>query len=101
MAGVHWLQTICAALEVPAEETFRVVMSSRYPGVLKAPFNDMAREQAGLTASWYALCLSSSTALLYVRMRCGILPLPCSPLKVIFDNRLTQAGKSAGQLGSA
>ena len=53
-AGVYWLQAICAALDVPAQDTFQAVMSSGFQAVLKGPFNHDARALAGMTGSLYA-----------------------------------------------
>ncbi|MBV7257647.1 ferritin-like domain-containing protein [Pacificimonas sp. WHA3] len=52
--GNHWFRHVCALTGKPPAETFRNLVETRFRGRLKPPFNDSARESAGLTRDFYA-----------------------------------------------
>jgi uncharacterized ferritin-like protein (DUF455 family) len=52
--GVHWFKAICKRCQLIPESTWQSIVSEHIPGVIKAPFNDLARERAGLTREYYS-----------------------------------------------
>ncbi|MCP4317185.1 MAG: ferritin-like domain-containing protein [Hyphomicrobiales bacterium] len=59
--GAKWFRFLCHRQRKNPEETFRQLVRANFRGQLKAPFNDIARAEAGLTPSFYR-SLSSSNA---------------------------------------
>ncbi|MBU3077129.1 ferritin-like domain-containing protein [Sphingomonas quercus] len=53
-AGTYWFEFACSARRVAPAETWRGIVSARFRGSLKEPFNDSARAAAGLTRDYYA-----------------------------------------------
>lgn len=53
-AGTAWFVHACAERRVAPAETWRAIVSERFRGSLKEPFNDSARAAAGLTRDYYA-----------------------------------------------
>ncbi len=52
-AGVRWFESICAAQHADPAATWRRVVEAGFRGAVKPPFNDSARESAGLTRRFY------------------------------------------------
>ncbi|HEX8446543.1 MAG TPA: ferritin-like domain-containing protein [Sphingomonas sp.] len=52
-AGVRWFLAMCADRGLPPVETWRRLVSERFAGPIKPPFNDSARHAAGLTKGYY------------------------------------------------
>ncbi len=52
-AGVRWFRHICKRRGINAVETFHRLVSERFNGELKPPFNDEARAIAGLKSEFY------------------------------------------------
>ncbi len=52
-AGRAWFERVCASRGLEAETTFRRLVSERFQGALKPPFNHRARAQAGLAETYY------------------------------------------------
>ncbi len=59
--GAKWFRFLCHRQRVNPQETFKKLVRANFRGQLKAPFNDMARAEAGLTPSFYR-SLSSANA---------------------------------------
>ena len=59
--GAKWFRFLCHRQRKNPEETFRNLVRANFRGQLKAPFNDIARAEAGLTPSFYR-SLSASNA---------------------------------------
>ncbi|MEX3009164.1 ferritin-like domain-containing protein [Hoeflea sp. TYP-13] len=59
--GAKWFRFLCHRQRKNPEETFRQLVRANFRGQLKAPFNDIARAEAGLTPSFYR-SLSSANA---------------------------------------
>jgi uncharacterized ferritin-like protein (DUF455 family) len=57
-AGTRWFGWLCDERGFPAVETWQKLVKSRFRGVLKPPFNDSARLNAGLTQEYYAVIAS-------------------------------------------
>lgn len=53
-AGVRWYGHICRARNLDPEATFHDLVKRHFKSALKAPFNDDARQRAGLTKGFYA-----------------------------------------------
>jgi uncharacterized ferritin-like protein (DUF455 family) len=51
--GNRWFRHLCDELRIEAAPTFQRLVSSRFKGALKRPFNDSARIEAGLTPAFY------------------------------------------------
>ncbi|WP_136657211.1 ferritin-like domain-containing protein [Nitratireductor sp. XY-223] len=51
--GAKWFRFLCHRQRKNPEETFRQLVRANFRGQLKAPFNDIARAEAGLTPSFY------------------------------------------------
>lgn len=56
--GAKWFRFLCAREKRDPAKTFQDLVRANFRGTLKAPFNDIARAEAGLTPSFYR-CLSS------------------------------------------
>lgn len=52
-AGVRWFRHRCDARGIAAEETWQALVGRHFTGRIRPPFNDSARERAGLTRSYY------------------------------------------------
>lgn len=51
--GAKWFRFLCARQRKDPAATFQALVRSNFRGPLKAPFNDIARAEAGLTPSFY------------------------------------------------
>ncbi|MFS2318805.1 ferritin-like domain-containing protein [Maricaulis sp. D1M11] len=52
-AGAKWFRTVCRTEQVDAKSRFHELVETRFKGQLKMPFNEAAREKAGLPADFY------------------------------------------------
>jgi uncharacterized ferritin-like protein (DUF455 family) len=52
-AGRIWFESACAAGGFAPETTWQSLVRRHFRGVLKPPFNDSARDSAGLTRDYY------------------------------------------------
>jgi uncharacterized ferritin-like protein (DUF455 family) len=52
-AGTRWFESGCAARNLEPEATWKHLVNRHFRGLLKPPFNDSARESAGLTRDYY------------------------------------------------
>lgn len=52
-AGVRWFESCCAAKRFEAAEYWRTLVAANFKGAIKPPFNDSARDAAGLTRDYY------------------------------------------------
>ncbi len=52
-AGTTWFESACAARGIAPETTWRALVSLHFRGALKPPFNDSARDSAGLSRDYY------------------------------------------------
>ena len=59
--GAKWFRFLCAREKRDPAKTFQDLVRANFRGNLKAPFNDVARAEAGLTPSFYR-SLSSKNA---------------------------------------
>lgn len=57
-AGTIWFEWLCDRRGFAAEPTWQALVKSRFRGALKPPFNDSARQDAGLTQEYYAVIAS-------------------------------------------
>jgi uncharacterized ferritin-like protein (DUF455 family) len=57
-AGTRWFGWLCDERGFHAVETWQKLVKERFRGALKAPFNDSARLNAGLTQEYYAVIAS-------------------------------------------
>ena len=53
-AGTKWFEFACSAKGFAAESHWRSLVSTYHRGLIKPPFNDSARDSAGLTREYYA-----------------------------------------------
>jgi uncharacterized ferritin-like protein (DUF455 family) len=53
-AGTKWFEFACSAKGFVAESHWRSLVSTYHRGLIKPPFNDSARDSAGLTREYYA-----------------------------------------------
>lgn len=51
--GAKWFRFLCAREKKDPAATFQALVRANFRGPLKAPFNDIARAEAGLTPSFY------------------------------------------------
>ena len=51
--GVKWFEKRCKVLNFAPQKTWQLLVERYFGGRLKAPFNDSARRQAGLTRDFY------------------------------------------------
>ncbi|MBA2933445.1 ferritin-like domain-containing protein [Sphingomonas sp. CGMCC 1.13654] len=51
--GTKWFESCCTSERKPPAERWRSLISRDFGGVVKPPFNDSARAQAGLTLDYY------------------------------------------------
>lgn len=59
--GAKWFRFLCAREKKDPAATFRQLVRANFRGALKAPFNDVARAEAGLTPSFYRSLTSTSS----------------------------------------
>lgn len=52
-AGVRWFKHLTHKRGVDGKTEYQRLMAERFPGGLKAPFNHLARAQAGFDQDWY------------------------------------------------
>ena len=52
-AGVRWFHFACESLPKPPAEIWKRLVRKHFRGVLKPPFNDSARDEAGLSREFY------------------------------------------------
>lgn len=52
-AGSRWFHFVCAESQLDPESAFRTAVARHFRGAVKPPFNDSAREQAGLPPRFY------------------------------------------------
>ncbi|HEX4695830.1 ferritin-like domain-containing protein [Sphingomonas sp.] len=52
--GTKWFESACNDLNLTPESHWQALVTRHFRGVLKPPFNDSAREAAGLTRDFYA-----------------------------------------------
>ncbi|MGK9050880.1 ferritin-like domain-containing protein [Neorhizobium sp. CSC1952] len=60
--GAKWFRFLCARERKDPAATFQQLVRANFRGSLKAPFNDIARAEAGLTPSFYRSLTSTSNA---------------------------------------
>ncbi len=60
--GAKWFRFLCAREKRDPAKTFQALVRANFRGTLKAPFNDIARAEAGLTPSFYRSLSSISHA---------------------------------------
>ncbi|MEI2299840.1 ferritin-like domain-containing protein [Ensifer sp. MJa1] len=58
--GAKWFRFLCAREKKDPATTFQALVRSNFRGPLKAPFNDIARAEAGLTPSFYRSMTAST-----------------------------------------
>jgi uncharacterized ferritin-like protein (DUF455 family) len=51
--GTKWFESCCSACDQLPAERWRSLISKHFGGIVKPPFNDSARAQAGLTLDYY------------------------------------------------
>jgi uncharacterized ferritin-like protein (DUF455 family) len=54
-AGVRWFESLCANARIDPPEAWRKLVTLHFGGRIKPPFNDSARQAAGLTKDFYAI----------------------------------------------
>ena len=52
-AGTRWFESGCAQLNINPETTWQDLVRTYFGGLIKPPFNDSARDSAGLTRGYY------------------------------------------------
>ncbi|KAA3516286.1 ferritin-like domain-containing protein [Agrobacterium vitis] len=60
--GAKWFRFLCAREKRDPAKTFQQLVRANFRGTLKAPFNDIARAEVGLTPSFYRVLSSISHA---------------------------------------
>lgn len=58
--GAKWFRFLCARERKDPAATFQQLVRANFRGPLKAPFNDIARAEAGLTPSFYCSMTAST-----------------------------------------
>ncbi|WEX79178.1 ferritin-like domain-containing protein [Sinorhizobium numidicum] len=58
--GAKWFRFLCARQKRDPAATFQALVRANFRGPLKAPFNDIARAEAGLTPSFYRSMTAST-----------------------------------------
>jgi uncharacterized ferritin-like protein (DUF455 family) len=58
--GAKWFRFLCARQRKDPAQTFQALVRANFRGPLKAPFNDIARAEAGLTPSFYRSMTAST-----------------------------------------
>ncbi len=59
--GAKWFRFLCARERRDPAATFKELVRANFRGALKAPFNDVARAEAGLTPSFYRSLTSKNS----------------------------------------
>ena len=59
--GAKWFRFLCAREKKDPAATFKALVRANFRGTLKAPFNDVARAEAGLTPSFYRSLTSTNS----------------------------------------
>ncbi|SSC66575.1 unnamed protein product [Ciceribacter selenitireducens ATCC BAA-1503] len=59
--GAKWFRFLCAREKKDPAATFKALVRANFRGALKAPFNDVARAEAGLTPSFYRSLTSKNS----------------------------------------
>ncbi|MGX5668160.1 ferritin-like domain-containing protein [Rhizobium daejeonense] len=59
--GAKWFRFLCARERRDPAATFKALVRANFRGALKAPFNDVARAEAGLTPSFYRSLTSKNS----------------------------------------
>lgn len=59
--GAKWFRFLCAREKKDPAATFKALVRANFRGALKAPFNDIARAEAGLTPCFYRSLTSTSS----------------------------------------
>jgi len=54
-AGVRWFESLCVSRRIAPPASWRALVGRHFGGRIKPPFNDSARESAGLTKEFYAV----------------------------------------------
>ena len=52
-AGTRWYESRCTQLNINPETVWQHLVRTHYRGLIKPPFNDSARDSAGLTRGYY------------------------------------------------
>ncbi|HEV7288626.1 ferritin-like domain-containing protein [Sphingomonas sp.] len=52
-AGTRWFESLCTARGIDSRQEWRALLGRYFGGTVKPPFNDSARESAGLTRDYY------------------------------------------------
>jgi len=52
-AGTRWFESLCGARGIDSRQEWRALLGRYFAGTVKPPFNDSARESAGLTRDYY------------------------------------------------
>ncbi|MHA6720954.1 ferritin-like domain-containing protein [Sphingomonas sp. RS6] len=52
-AGTHWFESACDQRDCAPETTWQALVRRHFRGAIKPPFNDSARDSAGLTRDYY------------------------------------------------
>ncbi len=60
--GAKWFRFLCAREKRDPAATFQDLVRANFRGQLKAPFNDVARAEAGLTPSFYRVLSSKNNS---------------------------------------
>ena len=60
--GAKWFRFLCHREKKNPESTFRQLVRANFRGQMKAPFNDIARAEAGLTPSFYRNLTAANTS---------------------------------------
>lgn len=58
--GAKWFRFLCSRQKKDPAATFQALVRANFRGPLKAPFNDIARAEAGLTPSFYRSMTAST-----------------------------------------
>jgi uncharacterized ferritin-like protein (DUF455 family) len=53
-AGTKWFKTVCESRRLEAVPEWQRLIGSHFRGSLKPPFNDSARDEAGLSRDFYS-----------------------------------------------
>jgi uncharacterized ferritin-like protein (DUF455 family) len=52
-AGTRWFKSLCESRRLEAVPEWKRLVGQHFRGVLKPPFNDSARDEAGLSRDFY------------------------------------------------
>ncbi len=58
--GAKWFRSCCATARIEPAQAWRTLLSARFPGLVRPPFNDSARQAAGLTLDYYGTLATSA-----------------------------------------